>query len=149
MACGDKSVGQHEYPSFDSLSIVLADTGEVWIVRRDLLPGCDDPDDGLGAYPSPLSSEELPTSVYARGPGRPQPPISLYSNVPDNCTDPIACGIARRLLAGEYEEEEEDELVDQLSAANRVQRGATSELSLVEAERVLNRLQRARAAVTN
>ena len=121
--------------SLDVLSVVAHNSGEIWIVRRDRLPGHDNSDDGLGAYPAPLDGDEVPPAVLARGPSRPKGRIPIYSRYPSGCSDPT-CGIVKRFLAGEF-----DDVAVRLAAAEAA-RGdphveAGPKLSLADAGRIL------------
>lgn len=122
--------------SFDSLSIVLHPTGELWIIRRDRLPEHSDPDDGLGAHPSPVNGDELPTTVFARGPGRPRKRITLHSGAPDHC-HPVICDFAKRAWAGEF-----DGIFDRLVEVAEAKGGpgAEPQLSREDVERVATRI---------
>ena len=130
--------------SFDSLSVIAHDSGEMRIVRRDRLPGHGDSDDGLGAYPSSLDSDEVPPAVLARGPSHRKSRIPIYSRYPDVCLDPVSCGIVKRFLKGEF-----DDVAVRLAAAEAALGDphieAGPKLSLADAEPLLTRFaQRAR-----
>ena len=122
--------------SFDHLSVILDVSGAVLIVRRDQLPECTDPDDGLGAHGAPLNGDELPKRVFARGPRRSRNPISLDSGVPGHCHR-VICDFAKRTWAGEF-----DGIFDRLVEVAEAKRSASTEpqLSRADVERVATRI---------
>jgi hypothetical protein len=118
-------------------------SGELWLVNRDRLPTCDEADDGLGAYASPLDEDELPSHVHARGPNLPKkrriPPLSLNDG---KCVDPESCHLMKRILKSDF-----DDAAERLTALDEARGYEWPEprpLTLQEAGEVLERLARNR-----
>lgn len=80
---------------FDHLSILLHPTGELRIVHRDRMPEPIISDDELGVCEArPISIDDLPPRILARGPNRRHPPRPIHDPMDE---------IVARVMRGDFD----------------------------------------------